>query len=354
LGNLAAGNTSLPRLTSLRTIHRVSANFSSPPTPGIALRTILAIADLLRARACAVVSPATSNLTSDTIANLLKPIYEEKFDFVAPLYIRHKYQGLLVRNLLYPMSRAVFGCGIRELNADERGFSGRLAEFCLNQEVWHEEVIRARPEAWMAISAISSDFRSCQTFLGEKSQVTTGIGTDIVEVFRQTVGTLFWCMENQQSLWLNLDKSQLLPTLGPAHELTSEPTDLDRHKIFEMFRSGVTELEPILSSILDPETHSEIKNIVSLEEGQFRFKSDLWVRTLYDFAASYHHAVINRNHVVQALAPLYRGMTHSFIAEHANSSLAEMEAANEMLCAEFELQKPYLRERWKAKIEVKS
>jgi len=113
-------------------------------------------------------------------------------------------------------------------------------------------------------------------------------------------------------------------------------------------------LEPILSSILDPETHLEIKSLVSLEEAKFRFRSDLWVRTLYDFAASYHHAVINRNHLIQALTPLYRGMTHSFLAEHADSSPAEMEAANEMLCVEFELQKAYLREKWKAKVEVKS
>ncbi len=260
-----------------------------------------------------------------------------------------------MRNLLFPISRAVFGCGIHELFADEMGFSGRLAGFCLNQEeVWQEEAIRARPEGWMAISAFSSDFRCCQIFLGEKSRATTGSATDIVEVLRQTVGTLFWCLETLQSLWLDRDKSQPVPTIGPAHELTSETTDLDRHRIFEMFQSGVTELEPILSSILDPETHSEIKNIVSLEEGKFRFGSALWVRTLYDFAASYHHAVINRSHLIQALAPLYRGMTHSFLAEHADSSPAEMEAANEMLCAEFELQKPYLRERWKAKVEVKS
>jgi hypothetical protein len=352
-GNLAE-KVRLPGITSLRTSHRVTANVSSPSSPGIALRTILAAADLLRARACAVVSPAASNLTPDSVANLLRPIYREKFDFVAPLYSRNKYQGLLARNLLYPMSRALFGCGIRELFSDEWGFSGRLAAVCLNQDVWHEEAIQARPEAWMGISAISSDFRCCQAFLGEKSQATKGLGTDIVEVLRQTVGTLFWCLEARQSWWLDCERSQPVPTFGPAHELTSDPTDLDRPRIFDMFRSGVTELEPILSSILDPETHSEIKSIVSLEEGKFRFKSDLWVRTLYDFAASYHHAVINRDHLVQALAPLYRGMTYSFLVEHSDSSTAEMEAASEMLCGEFELQKPYLMERWKAKVEVKS
>lgn len=354
LGNSVEKNVSLRGITSLRTSHRVGANFSGPPSPGRALRTIVAAADLLRARACAVVSPSTSNLTPDSIANLLRPVYREKFDFVAPLYTRHKYQGLLARNLLYPMSRAVFGCGIREPCSDEWGFSGRLAAHCLNQDVWREESTLARPEAWMVISAISSDFRCCQAFLGEKSQTMKSPATDIVEVLRQTVGTLFWCLETQQSFWFDRERSQPVPTFGPARELTSETADLDRHRIFAMFRSGVTELEPILSSILDPETHSEIKSIVSLEEGKFRFKSDLWVRTLYDFAAAYHHSVINRDHLVQALAPLYRGMTYSFLVEHADSSPAEMEAASEMLCVEFELQKPYLREKWKAKVEVKS
>jgi hypothetical protein len=143
-------------------------------------------------------------------------------------------------------------------------------------------------------------------------------------------------------------------TSGPDHELISEPTDLNRHRIFELFQSGVTELEPMLSSILDPETHAQIKSTLALEESKFRFGPELWVRTLYDFAASYHHAVINRDHLVQALAPLYRGMTFSFLVEHADSSPAEIEEGTERLCVEFERQRPYLREKWKAGIEVNS
>lgn len=352
LGDLAEKN--VPFAKSLRTVHRVTADFSVPPSPGLALRTVLTAADLLRARACAMVSPGTTVLTPDRIANLLTPIFREKFDFVAPLYTRHKFQGLLARNLLYPMSRALFCRRIRELYSDEWGFSGRLATACLNQDVWHEEPIRTRPEAWMAISAISNDFRCCQAFLGQKLQSATGPGTDIVEVFRQTVGNLFWCMESRQSTWLDCERSESVQTFGPEHELTSEPTDLDRHRIFEMFLNGVAELEPILSSILDPETHAEIKSIVACEESTFRFRPDLWVRTLYDFAASYHHAVINRDHLVQALVPLYRGMTFSFLMEHSDSSAAEMEAVSERLCVEFERQKPYLTEKWKVKIEVNS
>ncbi len=47
-------------------------------------------------------------------------------------------------------------------------------------------------------------------------------------------------------------------------------------------------------------------------------------------------------------------MTFSFLIEHSDSSPAEMEAVTENLCAEFERQKPYLTEKWKAKVEVKS
>lgn len=343
----------VPGITSLRTIQRVTATFAVPPTAGTALRTVLSVADLLQAQACAVVSP-NAVVSAESIGLLLSPVHREKFDFVAPLYSRHKFQGLLMRNLLYPMSRAVFGCGIREVFPAEWGFSGRLATDCLNQDVWQEEAIQAQPEAWMALTANTSEHRCCQVFLGEKPPPPKGQVVDIVDILRQTVGTLFWCLESQESLWLQNDKVQHVPTFGPAHELTSEPMQMDGHRIFEMFRTGVTALEPILSSILDPETHAEIKSTVSVEEGKFRYKADLWVRTLYDFAASYHHAVITRDHLVQALAPLYRGMTHSFLVEHADSSPAEIEAANEMLCSEFELQKPYLRERWKAKVEVKS
>jgi hypothetical protein len=58
---------------------------------------------------------------------------------------------------------------------------------------------------------------------------------------------------------------------------------------------------------------------------------------------------MNRNHVVQALVPLYRGQMYSFLLEESKSSADEIEADTESLCLEFENQKPYLVERWKAK-----
>ena len=336
-------------LTTLRTIHRVSAQYARAPTQGIALRSILASADLVRAKACAIISPATPNLTCSWVANLLRPVYREHYDFVAPLYSRSKYQGLLARNLLYPMSRAIFAQGIRELYSDEWAFSGRLAGYTLEQDVWQEEAVRARPEAWMGITAMCSGYKCAQYFLGQKIAAPATTGPDIVEAVRETVGNLFWCMEVNQEHWMDLSGPQPIPTFGPDHELLPDEPPANAEKILELFRSGVTKLHPILASILSSDTHGQIKAMAALDHDKFRFANELWVRTLYEFAAAYHHAVLNRNHLVQTLVPLYRGKLYSFLREHANSSAEQMEAASELLCQEFERQKPYLIERWKAK-----
>lgn len=336
-------------LTSLRTIHRISCEYDKTPSQGSALHNIVAAADLLRAKACAVVSPVTTNVTPSWVANLLRPVYREGLDFIAPLYVRKRFQGLLARDLLYPMSRAVFGQRIRELYSDEWGFSGRLASQCLEKDVWHEDAVRARPEAWMAITAASSGLKCGQYFLGPKTVAPAGAGPDIVDAIRQTVGNFFWCMETNQPQWLARSDSQPVATFGPDHELSLDGIPPSTEKIFELFRSGVSELEPILASILRKDTHAQIKAIALSDRAKFHFAPELWVTTLYEFAASYHHTVLNRDHLVQALVPLYRGRLCSFLLENANSSAEAMEAQTEILCQEFERQKPYLVERWTAK-----
>jgi glucosylglycerate synthase len=345
--NLNGKKSSLRRgITSLRTVHRVTAQYGRTPSQGSALKIVFAAADLLRVKACAVVSPATTSLDPAWVANLLRPAYRQDFAFVAPLYSRSKFQGLLARNLLYPMSRAVFGVRIREMYADEWGFSGRLATECASEKM--DEAVRARPEAWMAVNAICNGMKCSQSYLGPRT-ATPG-GPDIVETIRQTVGNLFYCCDAFQDHWLDRTGTESVQTFGSDHELTSEDAPPRQDKSFELFHSGVQALQDsVLKSILAKDTLAKLKEITTKDIDQFDFPSELWVRVLYDFAAAYHRTTIARDHILQALVPLYRGQLFSFLAEHAQSTPEQMEADTEALCLEFERQKPYLIERWKAK-----
>jgi hypothetical protein len=252
------------------------------------------------------------------------------------------------------MGRAVYGKRLREFHATDLGFSGRLASYCLNQDVWNEGAVQSAPETWMAVASLASDFRCCQSFLGAKTQPLTPSQTDIVAVVRQIVGALFWSLESQESVWIDRVGSEAIPTFGPDHELQSDGARVNRERIFELFRSGVSELSPILKSILAPDTEADIQRVAAMDENSFSFDHALWTRTLFDFAAAYHHSVLNRDHVVQALVPLYRGRIYSFMLQHQDSSADEIEVDSEQLCLEFERQKPYLVENWKVRNEVKS
>jgi hypothetical protein len=59
--------------------------------------------------------------------------------------------------------------------------------------------------------------------------------------------------------------------------------------------------------------------------------------------------VISRDHIVQALAPLFRGRMFTFLTENRNVSAADVEKNIEDLCLEFERLKPYLLQLWKSR-----
>jgi hypothetical protein len=73
------------------------------------------------------------------------------------------------------------------------------------------------------------------------------------------------------------------------------------------------------------------------------------VKTVYEFAASYQKSVISRDHIIQALAPLFRGRALTFLLENRNGTAEDVESNIEGLCLEFERLKPYLLQLWKSR-----
>ena len=333
------------KVYALRTLHSISTQYASTPARGTALRTILAAAELLRAKACAVISPESTQITADWLTTVLRPVYKEEFDLVLPTYRRHKFDGMLLTNLLYPMARALYGLRIREPYALDFAFSCRLGSHFLAQNAWHDETAQAGSETQFTLSAIAGGYRICQSFLGTKEHVERR-SADLVPAMRRTVGALFASLEPNFSLWTTKMGSQPIPTTGAEREFTLDPLRVNRRRLRDMFLTGVAELESLFQSILSPSTLAELQGISRLDEARFRYPTELWVKTVYEFAAAYHKSVISRDHIIQALAPLFRGRVFTFLVENRDGSAITVEDNIEALCLEFERMKPYLLERW--------
>jgi glucosylglycerate synthase len=336
---------SASKVYALRTMHSISTRYARSPEPGTALRTILAAADLLRAKACVVVSPDSTTIEPDWVQRLVLPVYNDNFDLVSPIYRRQKFEGALMRNLLYPMTRAIYGYRVREPYASEFAISGRLATDFLTKETWNDERSRIGAEISLTITAVTGKYRVCQSFLGPKAQPDRS-ASDLVAAMRQTVGALFSSLDSSFPLWSTIAGSQPVPTLGAPSEVMLEPVRVNRKRLRDMFATGVAQLEPVFRSILSASTLFELQRIATLEVSEFNYPADLWAKTVFEFAASYHKSVISRDHIVQALVPLYRGRTLTLLLESRDGSEEDIEKSLESLCGEFERLKPYLLEVW--------
>jgi len=334
------------KLYTLRTFHSIGTQYASSPARGTALRTIMAAAELLRAKACAVISPESTQITTDWLATLLRPVYTEEFDLVLPTYSRHRFDGILLTNLLYPMTRALYGLKIREPYALDFAFSGRLGSQFLAQNAWQDEAAQAGSETQLTLDAIAGEYRICQSFLGTKQHVERH-SADLVPAMRQTVGALFSSLDPNFPAWSARTGSQPIPTTGEEREFTLEPLRINGKRLREMFSTGVAELESVFQSILSPATLAELQQLSRRGDASFRYSAELWVKTVYEFAAAYHQSVISRDHIIQALAPLFRGRAFTFLTENRNGSADQVENNIESLCLEFERVKPYLLELWK-------
>jgi glucosylglycerate synthase len=335
------------KVYALRTLHAISTQYARSPEPAAALRTILAAADLLRARACVMISPDATTIEPDWLQRLVRPIYEDNFDLVCPIYRRRRFEGVLMRNVLYPMVRAVYGYRVREPYGLEVAISGRLATDFLGKEIWNEDAGRMGPEVSLTIAALTGKYRVCQAFLGTKL-VTSG-SRDLVAAMRRTVGALFSSLDGRFSEWSKITASEPIPTFGAQPDVAAGIVRVDRKRLREMFVTGVGQLESVLRSILTASTLAELQQIAAMQDGEFNFSDQLWARTIFEFAASYHKSTINRDHILQALIPIYRGRSLTFVLQNRNGTGEELEEREESLCTEFERMKPYLLEVWTEK-----
>ena len=342
----------LPDLRTVLVTHAVSAaaRISTPyhgiPGKGSAFRAIFQIADLLEARACAVVDSDLRSITPAWMELLLRPILDGDFDYVAPFYHRHKYDGTITNGIVYPLTRALYGRQIRQPIGGDFGFSGELARVYLAKPVWDTDVARFGIDIWMTTTAVAERFRVCQAYLGAKIHDAKDPGADLTAMMTQVVGSCFDLLETYDTVWPEVRGSTPVPLLGFPHAVGVDPVTVNLERLVSIYAQGVRDLEEIWTRVLPAALRRSLAEAVGDDPWRFHLPDPVWAEVVYRFALAHRRREVNREHLLASLIPLYLGRTASFVVEMQAAGPTEVEARVERLALVFEALKPLLVAEW--------
>jgi glycosyltransferase involved in cell wall biosynthesis len=318
---------------------------------GSAFRAIFEAAVILEVKACMVVDSDLRSISPGWVKWLLDPVLENNFEFVSPIYNRYKYDGTITNNIVYNLTRAVFGKRVRQPIGGDFTFSRDLAKFYLEQPVWTSDIAKYGIDIWMTINAIAREVKICQSNLGVKIHDAKDPAASLGPMFVQVIGTLFELMGEYESQWKSITGSEPIPQFGCKELLEPEAIPINLNNLVKEFKVGFKQFKPFYQSVFSSEVYEELEKASLLETSSFVFNIEIWAMMLYELAAIYHHAIYHqwyssRVRLISLMVPLYFGRVASFVNKTWDMNSSETEDFVEEQAEVFEKMKDYLLEKW--------
>lgn len=332
---------------------KIVSIYRGPGGKGTALRSVFEAARRLNVKVCAMVDSDLRSITPDWVKHLLEPILEHDYQYVSPVYVRHKYDGTITNNIVYNLTRALYGKRIRQPIGGDFAISSDVAKFYTEQDVWDTDVAKFGIDIWMTTSAVTQGFRICQSNLGVKIHDVKDPGKHLGPMFRQVLSALFSLMERYESNWKNIKGSQALELFGFEGVMEPEPVNVNLELMIDLFKTGYQQFSSLWKSILSKASFREVTATYRMESKNFHFSTEAWVKILYELAATYHLWDVNREKLLDMMTPLYFGRVASFVKQSWEMSSIEAENLVEDQAVKFEDGKNYLIKVWDKKTKEK-
>ena len=328
---------------------KIVSIYRGPAGKGSAFRSVFEAAKRLKVKACVVVDSDLRSITSDWVKYLLDPILEKDYQFVSPVYSRYKYDATITNNIVYNLTRALYGLRIRQPIGGDFAFAGELAAYYIEQDVWETDVARYGIDVWMTTNAITNNFKICQSNLGVKIHDAKDPAESLGPMFRQVVHTLFVLMEQNKAVWKAVKGSRTVPMFGLKKFLEPEPIQVDLGRLVTEYKTGFRQFKGLYRDIFSPDCFIQLKECAAKAKTKFIMPNSIWVMVLYETAATFHRWTFNRTQLVNLVTPLYLGRVASFINQTRKMSSSQAEELVEEQAQVFEDHKDYLIQLWEKK-----
>lgn len=337
----------------------VSGRYRGRPGYGSAVAALLDAALALDARAIVILDTSTASAGPAWIPALSSLVLENRADLVTPRYHWALPEGSLSDLLIYPLSRALWGTGVRHPAAPDFALSPRLATTVLDEDVWQTEVGGFGLPPWLTAYALLHNWRVAQTAVGEKKSELAQeqsfpqsacrlVFGPFEQAFYEQVSVLFRQVYRYRDRWDNVAHFQLAPTLT---RYAGEPAfasvpERDPAPFLDALALGWIEYRGLWQNILTPDNLSRLEQLAALPPDRFYFPADLWARIVYDFVVVFNWGDYDPYRVAHSLYPIFLGRLAAFWQETAGLAVVGYEGTVAAQAVEFEEARSYLKIRW--------
>ncbi|MBW1972528.1 MAG: glycosyltransferase [Deltaproteobacteria bacterium] len=324
---------------------------STPPGvkgKGRNIRNLFEAGVELGAKAIVMVDADLKSITGEWIQYLAEPLYMG-YDYVIPIYVRHKYDGTITNNITYPLTRVLYGLRTRQPIAGDFGFSGRLARAYLTEKSWSDVVSEFGIDIWMTTIAMARGFNVCQAFLGApKAHRAKDPSAHLGPMFFQVVGTVFQLAVDFEFIWKELEESRPTSIFGFGLGVKENPPEVkvNVENLYKSFIEGEKKYGSFWQKVVAPINLEEILKIKEMKIPEVDVPADLWARILFDYIVAYRDEQKDRVELLNSLIPLYYIRTLSFVNHTTDMDTKAAEEYLEAECRIMEGEKYYLISKW--------
>ena len=312
------------------------------------VRNLLLAAVELKARAVVIVDADLTSFTPKWILRLAEPLFKG-FDYVSPVYERHKYDASITNHFARPLLQALYGVRIRQPIGGDFGFSGRAARAFFSENLWTEHVFHFGIDVWMTTLACLRGLRVCETFLGScKSHRVKDPARELSIMFQDVIATIFDLMVPFEYLWKEVTQSQPSAVFGYDLGVSEKPpvpfVDIDY--LYKTFVEGFDTYGETWKKVISEPDMVQVEKIGRQAKGSFYYPSELWVRILYDYAVAYRYEAVPRQVLLDSLIPFYYSRMLSYMNKTRDMGTRECEEYLDGIYRIYEREKSHLIKRW--------
>jgi hypothetical protein len=332
-------------------LRRMAVTYRGTSGKGTAVRALLEVARELQVETLVLVDSDLRSIVPEWIELLAGPILKGGYDYVAPLYARHKFDGTITNHIAHPLTRSLYGRRIRQPIGGEFAISRDLVHALLELRDWDEATAKFGIDIWMTHHALAGGYAVCQTRLGAKIHDPKDPASDLGPMFRQVVGTLFRLAGEQGEAWLPVRGSQPVPEYGFERVVLPEPITVNLPKLVDAFETARLAQASVWKRTLAGEQLERVRALPTDDPEAFDFPSELWIRCLYDALLAFQRPGADHEALLAGLTGLYFGRVAGFVNEARDLTDEQAERLVDAQARAFEDLKPWLVRAWQAQVD---